>query len=108
MSMPSGDGVTPSVPAHTEALREEIANTRADLGETVQALAARADVKARVRAGTRDVAVRADEFRHDLPVLARQWSVRLGRRVRERPVPFAAALGTVVAVLALLRWRRNR
>jgi len=31
------------------ALREEIKQTRADLGDTVQALAARADVKARAR-----------------------------------------------------------
>jgi len=32
-----------------EALRAEIAQTRADLGETVQALAAKADVKARAK-----------------------------------------------------------
>jgi cobalamin biosynthesis Mg chelatase CobN len=32
-----------------EALREDIAQTRADLGETVQALAAKADVKARAK-----------------------------------------------------------
>jgi hypothetical protein len=33
----------------TEALREEIRQTRAELGETVQALSAKADVKARVK-----------------------------------------------------------
>jgi len=32
-----------------DALREEIAQTRAELGETVQALAAKADVKARAK-----------------------------------------------------------
>ncbi len=32
-----------------DAIREEIAQTRADLGETVQALAAKADVKARAK-----------------------------------------------------------
>ena len=32
-----------------QALRDEIKQTRADLGETVQALAAKADVKARAK-----------------------------------------------------------
>jgi hypothetical protein len=38
---------TPAVKPSVEELRAEIKQTRADLGETVQALAAKADVKAR-------------------------------------------------------------
>ncbi|AGL19603.1 DUF3618 domain-containing protein [Actinoplanes sp. N902-109] len=46
MSDKNGSGGTkPDV----EALREEIKQTRAELGETVQALAAKADVKARAK-----------------------------------------------------------
>ncbi|HEX8347734.1 MAG TPA: DUF3618 domain-containing protein [Actinoplanes sp.] len=45
MSNNSSDDGKPDV----EALREDIAQTRADLGETVQALAAKADVKARAK-----------------------------------------------------------
>lgn len=42
----------------TEALRDEIEHTRAELGETVQALAARADVPARARASAHRTADR--------------------------------------------------
>jgi len=45
MSDKNGSGAKPDV----EALREEIKQTRAELGETVQALAAKADVKARAK-----------------------------------------------------------
>jgi len=45
MSDKNGNGAKPDV----DALREDIAQTRADLGETVQALAAKADVKARAK-----------------------------------------------------------
>jgi hypothetical protein len=41
-----------------DALRDEIAHTRAELGETVQALAARADVPARARASAQRTADR--------------------------------------------------
>ncbi|HEX5742257.1 MAG TPA: DUF3618 domain-containing protein [Pilimelia sp.] len=39
---------TATAPGSAAALRAEIAQTRADLGQTVQALAAKADVRARV------------------------------------------------------------
>ena len=42
MTQPNGAG-------DPQALREEIRRTRAELGETVQALAAKADVKARLK-----------------------------------------------------------
>ncbi len=45
MSDKNGSSAKPDV----DALREELAQTRADLGETVQALAAKADVKARAK-----------------------------------------------------------
>ncbi|GAA4685882.1 DUF3618 domain-containing protein [Phytohabitans rumicis] len=74
----------------TQALRAEIQRTRADLGETVQALAAKADVKARVR---RSAAHRVES-------------------ARAHPVPLAAAAsmvtGALVAVVVLLMIRRRR
>jgi cobalamin biosynthesis Mg chelatase CobN len=42
------NGATPAKP-DVDALREDIRQTRAELGETVQALAAKADVKARAK-----------------------------------------------------------
>jgi len=46
-------------PTKPEALRREIEQTRAELGETVEALAARADVKARAHEAVDDVKQRA-------------------------------------------------
>lgn len=42
----------------TEALREEIRRTRVELGETMEALAAKADVKARLRSSTEQAKAR--------------------------------------------------
>jgi hypothetical protein len=47
-SSSNGSNGTPAKPS-VEELRAEIQQTRADLGETVQALAAKADVKARAK-----------------------------------------------------------
>jgi ElaB/YqjD/DUF883 family membrane-anchored ribosome-binding protein len=104
-----------------QALRAEIQQTRHDLGETVQALAAKADVKARakeqvaqaklkVRASVgqatdkvRDSAVHAA---HSAEGYAHEASVRAKRN----PVPLAAVLAVgaavVVAVILLRRSRR--
>ena len=76
------------------ALRDEIERTRAELGATVQALAARADVRARVRrsAAHRAVAVRD--------------SVRDAGR---RPAPWLVigAAAAVIAAVLVLRGRRR-
>ena len=115
----------------SEALRAEIRQTRAELGETVQALAARADVKARLKES-------AAQTRHRLREQAAQTGYRLrgqaahtaglaraqagrtamsarssahdlGAAARRNPVPWAAVLiGAATAVaLALVRGRRR-
>jgi hypothetical protein len=48
--------MTLDTPDSTEALREEITRTRADLGETIEALAAKTDVKARAKDAVGDLA----------------------------------------------------
>jgi hypothetical protein len=79
-------------------LREEIRLTRAELGETVQALAAKADVKARVRRSAAHSADRARVQVHDA-----------GVAVRRDPVPWAAiAAGTAAAIILLLVIRGRR
>jgi hypothetical protein len=50
-----------SAPTDPDELRAEIARTRADLGATAQALAAKADVKARAKEAAADRAGRAKE-----------------------------------------------
>jgi hypothetical protein len=100
-------------------LRADIEQTRAALGETVQALAAKVDVKARlqetaddararVRDGLHNAAVDARTAAADAPRRARQLATRAGTAARNNPVGLAVVAGSIVAVALLVRWRRNR
>jgi hypothetical protein len=78
-------------------LRAEIKQTRADLGETVQALAAKADVKARAK----------DQVEH-----VRDRALTQVDRVRQSagPVPIVlvlAGLAAVAGVILLVRGRQR-
>ncbi|MFG1872942.1 DUF3618 domain-containing protein [Micromonospora arborensis] len=116
----------------TEALREEIRRTRVELGETMEALAAKADVKARLKesagqakermreqaaqtvARVRGQAVRgagmARAQAYEKGGLVRAQAHGKGELVRRNPVPWAAiAAGAVatVVVLMIVRGRRR-
>lgn len=106
-------------PTDMETLRQEIAQTRAELGETVQALAAKADVKARlqetaddakarVREGLQNAAVEAKSAAAAAPERAQALATRTGRAIRSNPVPFVVAAGAVALVVLFVRWRRSR
>jgi hypothetical protein len=69
-----------------EELRREIERTRQELGETVDALSHKADVKEQ----------------------ARQKKEEVQERVASNPVPLAAIVGGVVALLVLRRLLRKR
>ena len=69
-----------------EELRREIERTRRDLGDTVDALSQKADVKQQ----------------------ARQKKDEVQQRVASNPKPLAAAIGGLIALLVLLRIVRNR
>ncbi|MEJ3744774.1 DUF3618 domain-containing protein [Actinomycetes bacterium KLBMP 9797] len=86
----------------TELLRAEIRRTRAELGDTVQALAAKADVKARVRAS-------ATQTRERVLESAVHTRERAGAAVRGNPVPWAAlAAGAAAAIILLMVIQRRR
>jgi ElaB/YqjD/DUF883 family membrane-anchored ribosome-binding protein len=96
------------------ALREDIRQTRADLGATVQALAARADVKARAREQVQEtkqrVLTRAAEMtgrvRESSP---RELARQAGSRVRANPVPTVllfAGLAAAAGIILIVRGRR--
>lgn len=120
-----------------DALRAEIKQTRADLGETVQALAAKADVKARAKeqvaqtkqkvkaqaaeatGKVRSAAVAATgKVRHaagHAGASARDAVAEAGDRaqgatgqVRRNPIPLAAMLAGVVAVVGVILIVRGR
>ncbi|MEU7618301.1 DUF3618 domain-containing protein [Micromonospora rifamycinica] len=105
----------------TEALREEIRRTRSELGETMELLAAKADVKARLK----DSAEQAKERVREQAALtvarvrsqaaqgadvARAQAYDTGVAVRGNPVPWAtvaAGAVAVVVVLLIIRGRRR-
>lgn len=102
-----------------EVLREEIRRTRVELSHTLEALAAKADVKARLRESTdqarQRMRVQAAQTRQRLREQAAQASSRMrgqgGARtfpVRRTPVPVGALVAGAFAVIAVLMWRRRR
>jgi hypothetical protein len=81
----------------TEQLRREIERTRVELGQTVEALSHKADVKAQARA-------RAEEAKQQ----ARQRAELVKSQAREKPaVPLAVGIGVAIVGLWLLRRKRR-
>jgi nucleotide-binding universal stress UspA family protein len=87
-----------------EQLREEIEETRRELGDTVEALAAKADVKARVREKVEttkeSAAAKKDELlgkaRESSPDSVAAGASQATQKAKENPVP-VAAIGAFVA-----------
>ncbi|MGI5353295.1 DUF3618 domain-containing protein [Streptomyces sp. CA-250714] len=80
---PDGHGAAPS----TEELRAQVEETRRELGETVEALAARADLKAQTRAKAQQAAI----------------------RTRDNPsVPVAAGMAALLALALFIRRKRQQ
>ncbi|MCI0686690.1 MAG: DUF3618 domain-containing protein [Sporichthyaceae bacterium] len=77
-----------TIPTDPLELQREIHATRAELGDTVAELAAKADVKARAREGVTAVADRAKDT-----------AKQVNESVRRRPAPLA--VGAVAALLAI-------
>ena len=122
MTAPGSTNGRPA-PRDVAELRHEIERTRADLGYTVEALAAKADVKARAHEAVEGAKLRLRESAHQArrgaveagrelrahPVRQAQSTVaRLRRSVREHPAPWAVGAGFVVlaALITPRRWRR--
>jgi hypothetical protein len=82
----------------TTDIQQEIERTRARLGETVDELAAKADVKARAQAKATEMKARATA----LP--GRVWQ----SQAMQHRWPAAVAAGVLVAGAAVLIWRRRR
>jgi head-tail adaptor len=95
--------------AEPAELREEIARTRADLGDTVEELAAKTDVKARAKDAASDAAEKAKAELADAKVRGQEMAADLADQVRRRPLPLAAIGAAVViagVVIFVLRRRR--
>ncbi len=93
-------------------LQQEIERTRERLGQAVEELAAKADVKAQARAKTAQMRARAQGKAMEAGAKARARAVEVSGRMRqgqvaERYWPYAlTAVGVLVAGAALI-WRRR-
>lgn len=88
-----------------QALRDEIRQTRAELGDTVQALAAKADVKARVKESAADARERVKESAVEAGQRVKESAVEAGQRVMGSATHTAAQVKDS-AELAMGRARR--
>ena len=97
---PAGLGPGEAPPDDIQALTEEIRRTREDVGETVAALAAKADMMARARAKASEVAGR---LRDTAGKVKEQMAIPQQRRA-----VLAVAAGVVLLAGALIARRRRR
>jgi ElaB/YqjD/DUF883 family membrane-anchored ribosome-binding protein len=90
-----------------EEIRAEIEDTREEVGDTVEALAAKTDVKAQARERVEEVKgnVRAkaeevkERVRAGTPASAQQGGSQAMDKMRSNPAPFVVAGAVVVAFL---------
>jgi Protein of unknown function (DUF3618) len=104
----TADTTVSAPPDDPQELREEIERTREQLGETVQALAAKADVKARAQDKAAQVTVcmktKAGQAR-------RQAAAKVGQvqsQLRQHRAPLAVGIGAGVLSWLVIGWRRRR
>jgi len=94
--------------SNLDELRQEIKRTRAELGETVEALAAKLDVKARLEEARADasaqVRARLDRAQAALPEPAQRAAVVARQNWR----PLLGVAGAALVVVLFIRWRNGR
>jgi succinyl-CoA synthetase beta subunit len=94
-----------------QKLTDEIGRAREELGETVEALVAKADVKARARDMAAEVTGRTAQAGatawHATPEPVRQAARRAMDTARKRRVNLAVAAGILIAGWLILRWRHR-
>jgi hypothetical protein len=96
-------------PASAAELQQEIERTREHLGQTVEELAAKADVKSRARAKTADVKSRARATTAEVKRKAADASGQVRRsQVVQRRWPLAAAAAGVILIGSIAVWRRRK
>ena len=107
-------------PDDQQELEKEIEQTREQLGETVEALAGKVDVKARAQQKLGQLTARlkgkATEATRKLRLQdranqAKQQVTQVGQQIKKRPVPAAATAGVIGALVLFFtvvrRWMRR-
>jgi hypothetical protein len=123
MREPQVGGAAGAPPDNPEELKQEIERTREQLGETVEALAAKADVQAQARAkasqltghlkskaaqAKQQAAGAAERLSKVTPDPVQRVAAKAAGTGRERRVQLVVAAGAVVlAWLLIARWRQR-
>jgi Protein of unknown function (DUF3618) len=84
-----------------QELEQEIERTREHLGDTIDELAGKADMKARARARAAEIKARAQDRAADVSGRVRQ------SQVLQRRWPVAVAAGVLIAGSVIIRRRRR-
>jgi ElaB/YqjD/DUF883 family membrane-anchored ribosome-binding protein len=94
-----------------QELEQEIERTREHLGNTIDGLAGKADIKARARARAAEVKARAQARAADVSGRVRQSKMAQSKagqsQVLQRRWPVAVAAGVLIAGSVLIRRRRR-
>lgn len=106
----------PEISDDPDEIRQQISQTRAELGETVEALAAKADVKAQVKEKVATAKEQAQEKAAAAKARisevdrdeARQALASVPERVKSRPLPAVLAAGGLFLTWMIRRRRRAR
>jgi ElaB/YqjD/DUF883 family membrane-anchored ribosome-binding protein len=107
---PSGTGEQRS----PEEIRQEIEQTREELGDTVEALAAKTDVKAQVKGRVEEIRSEAEQRKEELlakakeavPESAGAGAQQVAETVKAKPIPFS--VGGSFAAGLLIGWLLRR
>jgi Protein of unknown function (DUF3618) len=109
-----------SSPETAQDIQAEIERTREDLGQTVEELAAKADVKARAHGKAAEMKATAQGKAADVKATAQGKAVQLKStaaakadqlqrsEIVQRHSPLAAAAAGVLVVGAILIWKRRK
>jgi hypothetical protein len=103
---PLGPNAEPGADATVEDIQRDIEKTRHELGQTVEALAAKADVKGRAKEKAADTKDRLTEKATAVQSAAREAVTDDAGSVKTLlPV---AAIAAGIAIIGLVVWRRRR
>jgi hypothetical protein len=108
MGQTNGGESAEKEPDAAQQLRDEIEHTRGALGETVEQLSAKADVKSRARAQAAAAAGRVKDAAAKAGEQAATGVETVSNGASKQWVPLSAVGGAVLAVAALVIWRRRR
>jgi ElaB/YqjD/DUF883 family membrane-anchored ribosome-binding protein len=112
----TANGADPGETKSPEQIRADIEQTREQLGDTVEALAEKTDVKARAKgriAAAKDTAqTKRDEYtakaRQAAPDSTSAGAEQIATSVKEKPLPFGVGVALVIGlVIGWLLGRRN-